>query len=113
GVRVLSRRPGADIRTHAKVRAIEPGKVHLPDETIEAETIVLAAGIVPNPVLANLPVEKDSRGHIVVEGTMRCRSHPEGGALGDCACIPTPEGKPYPNLAQHALRGAKARASRL
>ena len=73
GVRVLSGRPGADIRTHAEVRAIEPGKVHLPGETIAAETIILAAGIVPNPVVANLPVETDARGHIVVEGTMRCK----------------------------------------
>ena len=113
GVRVLSRRPGADIRIHAQVRAIEPGKVHLPDETIEAETIVLAAGIVPNPVVANLPVEKDSRGHIVVEGTMRSRSHPDVWALGDCASIPSPEGKPYPNLAQHALREARTLAGNI
>jgi NADH:ubiquinone reductase (H+-translocating) len=113
GVRVLSGRPGADIRTHAAVRSIEPGKVHLADETIEVETIVLAAGIVPNPVVANLPVEKDSRGHVVVEGTMRSKSHPEVWALGDCACIPSPEGKPYPNLAQHALREAKTLASNI
>src|SRR5262249_6734419 len=113
GVRVLSGRPGVDIRTHAEVRAIESGKVHLADETIEAETIVLAAGIVPNPVVAKLPVEKDSRGHIVVEGTMRCKSHPEVWALGDCACIPSPQGKSYPNLAQHALREAKTLASNI
>jgi NADH dehydrogenase len=113
GVRVLSRRNGADIRTHAEVRAIEPGKVHLPDETIEAHTIVLAAGIVPNPVVASLPVEKDSRGHIVVEGTMRCKSHPDVWALGDCARIPSPEGTPYPDLAQHALREARTLANNI
>ncbi|MGH7176192.1 MAG: NAD(P)/FAD-dependent oxidoreductase, partial [Tepidisphaeraceae bacterium] len=28
-------------------------------------------------------------------------------ALGDCASIPTPDGKFYPQLAQHALREAK------
>ncbi len=110
GARVLNGRRGADIRTHTAVRAIEPGKVHLPDETIEAQTIVLAAGIVPNPVVAGLPVEKDKRGHIVVDGTMRCKSHPEVWALGDCALIPAPNGKPYPNLAQHALREAKVLA---
>jgi NADH:ubiquinone reductase (H+-translocating) len=110
GARVLGGRHGAEIRTHALVRAIESGKVHLPDETIEAETIVLAAGIVPNPVVAGLPVEKDQRGHIVVDGTMRCKSHPEVWALGDCAFIPSPDGKPYPNLAQHALREAKVLA---
>ena len=110
GARVLGKRRGADIRTHALVRAIEPGKVHLPDETIEAETIILAAGIVPNPVVAGLPVEKDRRGHIVVDGTMRCPSRPEVWALGDCASIPAPDGKPYPNLAQHALREARVLA---
>jgi NADH dehydrogenase len=110
GARVLSNRRGADIRTKTIVRAIEPGKVHLPEETIAAETIILAAGIVPNPVVAGLPVEKDKRGHIVVDGTMRCQSHPEVWALGDCASIPAPDGKPYPNLAQHALREAKVLA---
>jgi NADH dehydrogenase len=110
GARVLARRRVAEIRTHAPVRAIEPGKVHLADETIEAETIVLAAGIVPNPIVAGLPVEKDKRGHIVVDGSMRCKSHPEVWALGDCASIPGPDGQPYPNLAQHALREAKVLA---
>ncbi|HEV3443124.1 MAG TPA: FAD-dependent oxidoreductase, partial [Gemmataceae bacterium] len=110
GARVLSQRCGADIRTGTIVRAIEPGKVHLPEETIAADTIILAAGIVPNPVVAGLPVEKDKRGHVMVAGTMRCPSHPAVWALGDCAFIPAPDGKPYPNLAQHALREAKVLA---
>jgi NADH dehydrogenase len=110
GAQVLAGRREAEIRTHAAVRSIESGKVHLTDETIEAETIVLAAGIIPNPVVAGLPVEKDKRGHIVVDGSMRCKSHPEVWALGDCASIPAPDGKPYPNLAQHALREAKVLA---
>ena len=110
GTTVLRQRGGADIRTGTKVRAIEPGKVHLPGETIGAETILLAAGIVPNPVVAELPVERDRRGRIVVDGTMRCKSHPEVWALGDCAAVPAPDGRPYPSLAQHALREAKVLA---
>jgi len=110
GAQVLGRRSGADIRTNTHVQAIEPGKVHLPQETIAAETIILAAGIIPSPVVASLPVDKDKRGHIVVDGTMRCPSHPEVWAIGDCATIPAPDGKPYPNLAQHALREAKVLA---
>jgi len=113
GTGLLQKRRGADIRTGAKVQAIDPGKVHLSGETIEAETIVLAAGIIPNPVVAELRVEKDKHGHIVVEGTMRCPSHPEVWALGDCAVIPSPDGRPYPNLAQHALREAKVLAENI
>ena len=113
GARVLAGRRGVDLRTNTRVRAIEPGKVHLADETIAADTIVLAAGNVPNPVVAGLPVEKDRRGHIVVEPTLRCRSHPEVWALGDCASIPGPDGKPYPSLAQHALRQARVLAGNI
>ena len=47
---------------------------------------------------------KDKRGHIVGNATMRCKSRPQVWAFGDCASIPAPDGKPYPNLAQHALR---------
>jgi NADH dehydrogenase len=106
GEQVLRARRGADIRTNTHVPAIEPGKVHLPDEAIEADTIVLAAGVVPSPVVAGLPAEKDRHGHLVVDATLRCPSHPEVWALGDCASIPGPDGKPYPNLAQHAMREA-------
>jgi hypothetical protein len=70
------------------------------------------------PVLFGVVVEqlarsgytKDKRGHIVVDGTMRCLSHPEVWALGDCASLPAPDGNPYPNLAQHALREARVLA---
>ena len=100
----------AEIRTQAPVRAIEPGKVHLADETIEAETIVLAAGIVPNPVVAALPVEKDQLRAHRGRWDHALQEPPGGLALGDCAFIPSPDGKPYPNLAQHALREAKVLA---
>ena len=147
GAGVLAKRPGVHIRTNTHVQAIEPGRVllrgagasgavesegnhgavHLADETIEADTIILAAGIVPNPLVVGLPVATDKRGHVVVDGTMRCQSKPSARAdsseaegyerqvwaIGDCASIPAPDGKPYPNLAQHALRESKALAKNL
>jgi NADH dehydrogenase len=113
GARKLAARRGVEIRTRAQVQAIEPCKVHLEAETIAADTIILAAGVVPNPILAALPVEKDKRGCILVEPTMRCPSHPEVWALGDCASIPGPNGKPYPSLAQHALRQANVLAQNI
>jgi len=104
--RVLERR-GAEIRAATSVRAIEPGHVHLASETIAAGTIVLAAGIVPSAIAAAIPVAHDRRGRIDVDATMRSRSHPEVWALGDCAAIPGPDGRPYPALAQHAIREAR------
>ena len=41
---------------------------------------------------------------------MRSKSDPNVWAIGDCASIPDPAGKPDPQLAQHALREAKVLA---
>ena len=104
--RVLRER-GADIRVAAPVRSLETTRVHLADESIEAETIVLAAGVVPNPAAVRIPVAHDDRRRIAVDATMQSRSHPEVWALGDCAAIPAPGGGIYPPLAQLATRQAR------
>ncbi len=101
------------MRTNTQVRTIERHKVHTASETIAADTIILAAGVVPNPAVSTLSLAKDIRGRIVVEPTMRVPGHPGVWALGDCASIPGPDGKPYPSLAQHALREAKALADNI
>jgi NADH:quinone reductase (non-electrogenic) len=104
--RVLQRR-GVDIQVSTAVRSIEAGRVRLEHETIDADTIVLTAGIVPNAVASAIAVVRDQRGRISVDATMRSRSHPQVWALGDCAAIPGPDGRPYPALAQHAVREAR------
>ena len=104
--RVLERR-GADLRVATPVRAIEAGRVRIANETIEAGTIVLAAGIVPSAVASAIPVLHDQRNRIVVDETMRSRSDEHVWALGDCAAIPGPDGRPYPALAQHTVREAR------
>lgn len=104
--RVLRGR-GVEVHVATAVRAIEPGRVRLEHETIDAGTIILAAGIVPSAVASAIPVLRDKRGRIDVDETMRSRSHPRVWALGDCATIPGPDGRPYPALAQHAIREAR------
>ncbi len=105
--RVLTAR-GAELHTSTPVQGIEQGLVRVGGNTIEADTIVLAAGIVPSAVVARIPVERDKRGRIVTDATAQSVSHPCVWAIGDCAAVPGPDGKPYPALAQHALREARA-----
>jgi NADH:ubiquinone reductase (H+-translocating) len=104
---VLQRRR-AELHISTPVQAIEPGVVRWQDGVIEADTIVLAAGIVPSAVASATRVERDRRGRIVTDPTMRSVSHPNVWAIGDCAAIPGPDGQPYPALAQHAVREARA-----
>jgi NADH dehydrogenase len=108
--KVLQKR-GVQIHTDSPVQRIEPQRVHLPDGSVlEAHTVVLSAGVAVNPLLATFPVEKHPKGRVVVDGTMRSKSRANVWAIGDCAVIPDPNGKPYPQLAQHALREAKVLA---
>lgn len=105
--RVLKNR-GVNIRLDVRAREIEPGRIHLPDgTTIASETIVLGTGVTPNPLVAALPIEKDKKGRAVTDAAMLCKGQSDLWAVGDCAEIPDPSGKPYPELAQHALREAK------
>ncbi|MGE5610872.1 MAG: NAD(P)/FAD-dependent oxidoreductase, partial [Bacillota bacterium] len=92
---VLERR-GVRIRTQCPAKRMGLDRVELPSgETIMADTIILAAGVAPNPLLKDLPMTKDRRGRIAVDATMQVPSHPGVWALGDCAAIPDPSGKPY------------------
>jgi NADH dehydrogenase len=101
------RRRGAEIHVATPVQSIEPSRVRVGSEVIDAATIVLTAGIVPSAVAAEISVAHDQRGRMAVDETMRSRSHPDVWALGDCAAIPGPDGRPYPALAQHTVREAR------
>lgn len=110
---VLQRR-GVTIRTNTRVKAIHSDSIELPDgQTIPARTIVVATGVAPSPLVADLPVEKDKKGRVQTEPTLRLSGRANIWALGDCAHIPDHSGKPYPPLAQHALREAKQLAKNI
>ncbi|MGN6367625.1 MAG: NAD(P)/FAD-dependent oxidoreductase [Phycisphaerae bacterium] len=116
---------GVEIYTDTKVAKIEPEQVFLPpldggiragagrEQVIHAKSIMLCAGVVANPLVNDLPLQKARNGRIVVEASMRSRERPEIWALGDCAAIPDKNGKPYPPLAQHALREARTLAKNI
>ncbi|HWE01290.1 MAG TPA: NAD(P)/FAD-dependent oxidoreductase [Tepidisphaeraceae bacterium] len=105
---------GVHIRLNTRVHKIEPGQVHLKDgPVIAAQTIILGTGVVPSPLVASLPIEKDRKGRAKTDPTLRCKGRQDVWALGDCAEIPDPTGKPYPELAQHALREARVLAKNI
>lgn len=110
---VLKKR-GVSIRTSTRVAAIYPDRLQLEDgQTIEAQTIVVATGVTPSPLLAGIAVPKDRKGRAQTGPTMQVEGKPDVWALGDCAAIPDPQGKPYPPLAQHALREARQLAKNI
>ena len=107
------RKRGAELHVGVPVQAIEPDTVRWAGGTVEANTIVLAAGIVPNATAAATDVTRDRRGRIVTDATLRSVSDEHLWAFGDCASTPGPDGKPYPALAQHAVRAARVVAGNI
>jgi NADH dehydrogenase len=89
------------------VLAIEPNAVRWKEGMVKGDTIVLAPGIVPSAVASAIEVERDRKGRIVTDKTLRSVSHPHVWAIGDCAATPAPGGGIYPALAQHAVRAAR------
>lgn len=105
---------GVNIRRKTRVRAIEAGRVLLPDDSeLRSATIILAAGVAPAPVLQRIDLPKDRRGKLQTSGAMQVQGTTNVWALGDCAAVPDPDGQPYPPLAQHALRQARVLAKNL
>ena len=104
---------GAELHVGVPVQAIEPNFVRWASGSVESDTIVLAAGIVPNATAAATDVTHDRRGRIVTDATLRSVSDQHLWAFGDCASTPGPDGKPYPALAQHAVRAARVVAGNI
>ncbi len=105
----LLRRRGVEILFERRVARVEPDAVYLKTgEVIMTDTIVGSVGVMPNPMVANLPVPHDRRGAIVVNNDLSAPGYPNVWALGDNAFVVDPHtGKPYPLTAQTAVREAK------
>ena len=81
-------------------------------QMIESAALIWTAGTSPNPVLAELPCEKE-HGRLKVNDMLQA-SWPGVWALGDCAVVPDGKtGNSYPPTAQHALREGKVVAHNL
>jgi NADH dehydrogenase len=105
---------GVIFRLNARLTNFQPGFVTLSDGEIPAETLVWTAGTSPNPLLRNLPVQRDKRGAVIVETTLAIKDHPGVWALGDCAAVVDGvTGKPCPPTAQFAIREAPVLAKNI
>jgi len=69
--------------------------------TIPARTTIWAAGVEPPPLVKELDVPKDSRGHVVVDDFLRVTNRPGVYVVGDCASVKV-DGRRVPALAQAA-----------
>src|SRR5262249_53734255 len=102
---------GVVFRMKTRVTGAKPGLVALSDGEVRAETLIWTAGTAPNPILKNMPIEKDKRGAVIVDSTLAVVGHEGLWAVGDCASVKDAKsGKQCPPTAQFALREAQVLA---
>jgi NADH:quinone reductase (non-electrogenic) len=105
---------GVSFRLNTRIIDARPGVVRLSEGEIHTETLVWTAGTAPSPLLKSLPLEKDKRGALIVDGTLAVPGRPGLWAIGDCAAVTdAATGHLCPPTAQFALREAEVLASNI
>ena len=106
---------GVEVLLETRVQRCSERSVTLSTgETIPCHTFVWAAGVSPNPALAELILPLHKNGRLAVDETLRVLSDPRVWALGDSAAVPDAvTGKLCPPTAQFALRQGTILANNL
>jgi NADH dehydrogenase len=103
-------RLGVAVWTKSPVTSVEPGRVRVGDETIEAGTILWAAGVAASPLGRSLGVPVDRAGRVIVKDDLSIPGFPNVFVVGDLAAFVTPDGRALPGVAQVAMQQARAAA---
>jgi NADH dehydrogenase len=106
-------RLGVEVRTGAPVTEISAGLVRLGGETIEASTILWAAGVAASPLGATLGVPMDRAGRVLVNADLTIPGHANVFVIGDLANLAGEDGKPLPGVAQVAIQMGRHAAANI
>jgi len=94
---------GAQVRTSARVTAVDVDGVCLGAERIEAATVLWAAGLAASPVGRSLGTPLDRAGRVHVQPDLSVPGHPEIFAIGDLTALDQ-DGRPVPGVAPAAMQ---------
>lgn len=96
---------GVHVRTGTVVEGIGPHGVKLrTGETLLADTVVWAAGVVGSPLIRSLGVEVDRQGRARVEKDCSLPGHPEAFVIGDSAHFEDDHGGILPGVSPTAMQ---------
>lgn len=79
---------GVTIVNYANITKVEDGILYNHDEPMNFDAIVWTAGIQPNRVVRNLPVEKDESERVVLTPYHNIPGNEHVYVVGDCASLP-------------------------
>lgn len=74
-----------NVINRANITKVEPGVLYNKDEPVDVDVVVWTAGIQPNKLVRELPVEKDRSGRVIVTPHHFIEQYPDVFVVGDCA----------------------------
>ena len=95
---------GVEVRTGARVTAIDGESVTLGDERIAARTVLWGAGVAASPLARALGAPLDASGRIRVHPDLTLPGHPEIQVVGDLARLARADGTLVPGVAPAAIQ---------
>ena len=104
--RALEKR-GVAVWTGMRVTGIEPHRVQLGAEVLEAGTVIWSAGVAAAPIGATLGVPLDRAGRVLVNSDLTIPGRDDVYVVGDMALLAGPGGQPLPGVSQVAMQEAR------
>jgi len=98
---------GVTVWTSTKVTRVDEDGVCLGTESVQAATVLWAAGVAPSELNRSLGVPLDRQGRIIVEPDCSLKDHPEVFIIGDQAHLEQ-DGQVLPGLAPVAMQQGRA-----
>jgi NADH dehydrogenase len=104
---------GVEVRIGKAVTGVANGRIDIGTESIEAATVVWAAGVAASPIGLTLGVPTDRAGRVIALPDLTIPGHREVFVIGDLASFAGPNGKPLPGVAQVAIQTGKHAAANI
>lgn len=105
-------RLGVEVFTGHPVTALDDGGATIGDETVEARTILWAAGVEGSPLARSLGVPLDPGGRVPIQPDLSVAGAPGLFVIGDLASLKQ-DGKPLPALAPVAVQEGRHAAKNI
>jgi NADH dehydrogenase len=93
---------GVEVRTGARVTAIDKDGVSIGTERIESHSIFWAAGNLASPLTKSLNTALDKSGHVLVDADLSLPGDERVFVIGDAAAVKREDGRWVPNVAPAA-----------
>ncbi len=101
---------GVEVCTNSFVTAIEPGRLKVGENWIDADVILWATGVAASPLGKMLGAETDRAGRVIIDKDLSVPGRPEIFVIGDMSALTDANGVQVPGLGAAAMQQGKAAA---